>query len=120
MLGTVDFGTRYASHARDCPTIAVYGSSPKARNKLTPRYLRSKCLALRVQLGVAKFASRLPAAGRKDKSVFEFRWVTSEQGISLITNTNLELRCDTRVPKQIYLTVPSMHILHNVLYVYFS
>jgi len=89
VLETVDFGICYASHARDYPTTVVYESSPKARNKLTPRYLRGECLALRVQLGVAKFASRLPAAGRKDKSVFEFRWVR-EQGISLITNTNLK------------------------------
>jgi len=84
MLKIVDFEACYASHARDHPTTAVYESSPKARNKLTPRYLPGERLALR---GAAKFASRLPAAGRKDKSVFEFRWVTSEQGISSITNT---------------------------------
>lgn len=58
VLEAVDFGARYASHARDCPTIAVYESSPKARNKLTPRYLRGECLALRVQLSARRSLHR--------------------------------------------------------------
>lgn len=88
MLETVDLKACYTSHACERPTTIVYVSNPKAQNKLTPRYLQGECLVLRVtQRGVTKFASRLPAAGCKDKSVFEFRWVTNEQGISLITNT---------------------------------
>lgn len=58
------------------------GLAPRPWNKLVPRYLRGKCFVVRVRRGVAKFASVPAAAGRKDKSVFEFRWITTEQGIS--------------------------------------
>lgn len=63
-------------------TGIVRETSPRPRNKLAPRYLRGKCFVVRVQRGVVKFAPGPGTAGRKDKSVFEFRWITSEQGIS--------------------------------------